>query len=91
MEWIIALLILNAILLLVNLFISYLTSSGLVQVINSQKTLNDSMQVVGNQMADVEERTVEAQADVRKLTQHFVNFAKGTNKSNQDKPWYTTF
>ena len=89
--WVTVLLILNVVLLLFNLLFGYLATSGLAQIINSQKTINESMQTLCDQMADVEERTVDSQADVRKLTQHFVNFAKGFKQASQDKPWYTTF
>lgn len=90
MEWWQWLLILMLVGQTVSLVMGYLIISGLAQLVNSIKTLIESMQTLSDQMTDVEERTVESQTDVRKITQHFVNFAKSM-KNNQDKPWYTDF
>ena len=85
--WFILLFILNIILLLFNLFLSYLFGSGLAGVIKSQEALSKSMQVMSEQMSDLEEKQAEMHKDVRKVTQHFVNLAK----SLKDKPWYSQF
>ena len=60
-----------------------------IAVVKGQQRLNESMQSLSEQMTDLEERLVEAQNDVRKLTQHFVNFARGM-KSTSGKTWDQT-
>ncbi len=60
-----------------------------VAVVKGQQKLNESMQAVSEQMTDLEERLVEAQNDVRKLTQHFINFARGM-KGTSGKTWDQT-
>ncbi len=88
--WIILLLSLIAVLLALNLFLSYLFGSGLAGVIKSQDTLNKSMQTMSEQMSDLEDKQAEMHKDVRKVTQHFINLAKAL-KTGQDKPWYSQF
>ncbi len=58
-----------------------------VAVVKGQKQINEAQQTLSDQMTDLEERLVEAQNDVRKLTQHFINFARGTRASGGGKTW----
>ena len=69
--------------ILVFLVLVFSKQSALVK---SHRALNVSMQELSDQMSDLEERSVENQNDVRKLTQHFVNFARGTNKGVGSAP-----
>lgn len=71
------------------LVFAYLITSGLAQIINSQKIITDSMQTLSGQLSDMEEQNAETKADIRKNTQYFVNFAKGMKSAGSDKPWYT--
>jgi septal ring factor EnvC (AmiA/AmiB activator) len=87
MEWWQWLMILMFSAQLVLCVLKYLSVSGLAQIIKSQKQLNESMQTLSDQMADMEEQFVETKADIRKVSQHFVNFAKGMRQS-QGKQWY---
>jgi hypothetical protein len=93
MEWWHWLIIVSAGLILVGqlaiLVFAYLITSGLAQIINSQKIITDSMQTLSGQLSDMEEQNAETKADIRKNTQYFVNFAKGMKPGGSDKPWYT--
>jgi len=86
--WLLGLLILSIILNLVTLVFGYFVVSGLAQVIQRQKSLNESQQQLSDQMADLEEQFVETKSDIRKVSQYFVNFAKSLRQGT-DKPWYT--
>lgn len=81
--------ILLGLILFVNaltLLLVYLTSSGVAGIIKSQEGLVSSMQTLSDQMADLEEKQADMHTDVRKVTTHFVNLAKGL-RSHQGKPW----
>ena len=88
MDWWQILLVLIFIAQLVLCVLKYLEVSGLAQIIQSQKQLNDAMQTVSDQLADMEEQFVETKADMRKNSQHFVNFAKGMKQAGLGKQWY---
>ena len=88
MEWWQILLILMLLVQLILCGLKYLEVSGLAQIIKLQKQQNDSMQTLSDQMADMEEQFVETKADMRKNTQHFVNFAKGMKQAGLGKQWY---
>jgi len=62
--------------------------SGSAQTIERQKQLNEAMQAISDQMTDMEEQFVETKTDIRKVSQHFVNFAKGIKQVNLGKQWY---
>jgi hypothetical protein len=84
--------------LLVGLIIGFGSLILLVQVallvkfsavVKAQTLLSASMQVLSEQMSDLEEKSAEAQNDIRKLMQYFVNFARGTKGGGTDKSWWS--
>ena len=85
--WQVTLLILILLGTLLNSVLIYLSVSGSAQIIERQKQLNTAQQELSDQMADMEEQFVEIKADVRKNSQHFVNFAKGMKQSGLGKRW----
>jgi hypothetical protein len=88
MEWWQILLILMFVAQMILCGLKYLEVSGLAQIIERQKQLNDNQQAISDQLADMEEQFIETKADMRKNTQHFVNFAKGMKQAGLGKQWY---
>lgn len=83
-----ALLILILLMNVILLVLFYLSVSGLAGTIKGQKTINEQQQVLSDQLTDLEETLVETKGDVRKLSQQFINYAKGKQVAG-DKPWYS--
>lgn len=95
MEWWSVVVLVSVILILgmqaVILWLMWALVSGSAQTIERQKQLNDSMQQLSDQLADMEEQFVETKTDIRKVSQHFVNFAKGIRQVGLGKRWEDGF
>ncbi len=82
-DWLVGLIVVYSAVMLIGLVFVALKQ---IAVVKGQQEINKGQQALSDQITDLEERLVEAQNDVRKLTQHFINFARGS-RTAPGKTW----